>query len=79
MEHEQLWALHLGKCKDCAVTLTHNRNIRRLSRQKWFQRHRPYATKMSVNGESMILGLPSCKIRKLCDKIDSELNYRPPN
>ena len=39
MERQRLLALHLGKCKGCVATLTHNRTIGRLSRQKCLQQN----------------------------------------
>jgi hypothetical protein len=54
MERRRRFTMHLGKSGGGAVTLTHNRTISRLSRQKCFLRHRYYALKMSVNGASTI-------------------------
>jgi len=71
MERQRLLALHPGKCKGCAATLSHNRTIGRLSRQNSFPHHRHHASKMTVNGASKILGFSSWKVKGLCDIIDS--------
>jgi hypothetical protein len=54
MERQRLFAMHLGKSGGSVATLTHNRTIGRLSRQKCFLQHHYYALKMSVNGASTI-------------------------
>jgi len=54
MERQQLLAMHLGKSDVSVATLTHNRTIGRLSRQKCFLRHHYYALKMSINVASTI-------------------------
>jgi len=74
-ERQQLLAMHLGKSEGSVATLTHNRTISLLSRQKCFPRHRHDALKMSVNGALTILGLPSWKIKGLCDHNDLQSYY----
>jgi hypothetical protein len=54
MERQQLFAMHLGKSGSSAATLTDNRTIGKLSRQKCFLQHRYYALKISVNRASTI-------------------------
>jgi len=65
MERQRHLALHLGKWKGCAATLSHNQTISRLSQQKCFQGLRHYAQKMRVNRASTILDLSSWKIEGL--------------
>jgi len=59
MERQRLTALHLGTSKGCAVMLTHDRTIGRLSWQSWLRQHCCYVLYMSINGVSTILGLAS--------------------
>jgi len=64
-------ALHLGKSKGCAVTLTHNQTIGRRSKQKWLQQHRCNVLNMSVNGASKSLGLAFCTMNGICHNINA--------
>jgi len=70
--------MHLGKSEGSAAILCHNRTVGRLSRQKCFRGHRQYALMMSVNGASIILGLPSWEIKGLCNHNDLQSYYEPP-
>jgi hypothetical protein len=79
MEHHLLLALHFGKYMGSAATLNNNRPIGRLSRQTCFWSHRHCALKICVNRASIILGLPSWKIKGLCDYIDPYSNYQTPD
>jgi len=71
------WHCILKNPKGCVATLTHDWTIGRVSRQKFLLRHHTYALKMSVNGASTILGLPSSLIKGPCCDIDPESSYRP--
>jgi len=71
MERQQLWALYLGKSWGCAATLSHNKIIGRLSRQRQLRRYCYYVLKMSINGASTTLDLGSRKILGMCGDIKS--------
>jgi len=70
MERQQFLVLHHQKSKGCAVTLTHDPTVGRLSSQQWLQRHRCYVLKMRVNGVTMTFGHASWKIRGLFGDIN---------
>jgi hypothetical protein len=53
----------------CVVTLTQNRTIRCLSREKWWWQHCYYALKMSVTRASTTCGIVSWKIQGLCGNV----------
>jgi len=61
-----------------AATFIHNRTIDSRSIQKWWQQHRYYVLKMSVNGMSMTFGPASWKMQALCGDIKPYSNYRLP-
>jgi hypothetical protein len=49
----------------CAVTVSHNQTIGRLSMEKWWWQHFYYVLKMSINRESTTFGLASGKMHGL--------------
>ena len=53
----------------CADTVSHNRTIGRLPEQKFFQKHRYYDLKMSVNGASTTFSRVSWRILGLLSEI----------
>jgi hypothetical protein len=50
----------------CAVTVSHNRTIGRLSIEQWWWQHFYYVLTMSVNRASMTFGLAFWKMHGLC-------------
>jgi hypothetical protein len=70
--------MYQGKSNGCGATLTHNRTISRLSRQKHLQQHRYNVLKMTVNGASAIVALASWIIVGLSGDINTYSNYQPP-
>jgi hypothetical protein len=78
MESQQFEALHIGQSRGCTMTLTHNRNMDRLSKQKYILRHGNYVLKMRVTGASMILHLPSSKMMGLCNHFYPQLYNQQP-
>jgi len=53
----------------CAVTVSPNGTIGRLSMEHWWWQHFYYVLKMSVNRASMTLGLASENMHGLCGNI----------
>ena len=65
MERQQCLALHFGKSQDCTATLSHNRNIGRLSWHKCLGQDRYYVLTMSVNRASTNFTLAWLEIQVL--------------
>jgi len=70
-------ALHLERTRACAASLTYNRTIGHLSRQKCLWKHHYYVLKLSSNGASTIFGLASETIQRLCGDINPRSNNWP--
>jgi len=71
MAGQQCFTWYLGKCKGCAVTLSHNRPISHPSWQKELRQHRYYILKIRQNGMSTTFGLTAWKNEVLGSDIKS--------
>jgi hypothetical protein len=62
----------------CAVTVSHNRTIGRLSIEQWWWQHSYYVLTMSVNRASITFGLAFWKMHGLCGDGTPYSRYQPP-
>jgi len=75
---KDFWNCVMKHPVDCAVTVSHNQTIGRLSMEQWWWHHFYYVLKISVNRASTTFSLPSWKWHGLCVDITSWSRCRPP-